>query len=137
MFPEGSSRRGGRRPLIQINGPVGEMFRAHDRHPYSPSHIHSLGFKPGRKTLIAQVFVGDDEHLESDVVFGVPRRRLSLARSGRAVHAELSIRHAIGRSDPLQTTNGRDQKKSCVLIPAKAGLLVIEQPRSSVALDFS
>jgi protocatechuate 3,4-dioxygenase beta subunit len=58
---------------VPTNGPVGEMLRAQNRHPYRPAHIHFLGFKPGYKTLITQVFVDDDEHLESDVVFGVTR----------------------------------------------------------------
>jgi len=56
---------------VPTDGPVGEMLRAQNRHPYRPAHIHFLAFKPGFKTLITQVFVDDDEHLESDVVFGV------------------------------------------------------------------
>ena len=58
---------------VPTDGPVGDMLRAQNRHPYRPAHIHFLGFKPGYKTLITQVFVDDDEHLESDVVFGVTR----------------------------------------------------------------
>jgi protocatechuate 3,4-dioxygenase beta subunit len=58
---------------VPTDGPVGELLRAQDRHPYRPAHLHFLGFKPGYKTLITQVFVDDDEHLESDVVFGVTK----------------------------------------------------------------
>jgi hypothetical protein len=58
---------------VPTDGPVGDMLRAQNRHPYRPAHIHFLGFRPGYKTLITQVFVDDDEHLESDVVFGVTR----------------------------------------------------------------
>ncbi|MBR0935638.1 dioxygenase [Bradyrhizobium jicamae] len=58
---------------VPTDGPVGDMLRAQNRHPYRPAHIHFLGFKPGYKTLITQVFVDDDQHLESDVVFGVTR----------------------------------------------------------------
>lgn len=58
---------------VPTDGPVGDMLRAQRRHPYRPAHIHFLGFKPCFKTLITQVFVDDDEHLESDVVFGVTR----------------------------------------------------------------
>jgi protocatechuate 3,4-dioxygenase beta subunit len=58
---------------VPTDGPVGDLLRAQHRHPYRPAHIHFLGFKPGHKTLITQVFVDDDEHLESDVVFGVTR----------------------------------------------------------------
>jgi catechol 1,2-dioxygenase len=58
---------------VPTDGPVGDLLRAQQRHPYRPAHIHFLGFKPGFKTLITQVFVDDDKHLESDVVFGVTR----------------------------------------------------------------
>jgi catechol 1,2-dioxygenase len=58
---------------VPTGGPVGDLLRAQNRHPYRPAHIHFLGFKPDHKTLITQVFVDDDEHLESDVVFGVTR----------------------------------------------------------------
>jgi protocatechuate 3,4-dioxygenase beta subunit len=58
---------------VPTDGPVGELLRAQYRHPYRPAHIHFLGFRPGYKTLITQVFVDDDEHLGSDVVFGVTR----------------------------------------------------------------
>ena len=58
---------------VPTDGPVGDLLRAQNRHPYRPAHIHFLCFRPGYKTLITQVFVDDDEHLESDVVFGVTR----------------------------------------------------------------
>jgi protocatechuate 3,4-dioxygenase beta subunit len=58
---------------VPTDGPVGDLLRAQNRHPYRPAHIHFLGFKPGFKTLITQIFVDDDAHLESDVVFGVTR----------------------------------------------------------------
>jgi len=58
---------------VPTDGPVGDLLRAQNRHPYRPAHIHFLGFKPGHKTLITQVFVDDDQHLETDVVFGVTR----------------------------------------------------------------
>jgi catechol 1,2-dioxygenase len=58
---------------VPTDGPVGDMLRVQHRHPYRPAHIHFLGFKPGFKTLITQVFVDDDQHLSSDVVFGVTR----------------------------------------------------------------
>jgi catechol 1,2-dioxygenase len=58
---------------VPTNGPVGDLLRAQNRHPFRPAHIHFLGFKRGYKTLITQVFVDDDEYLRSDVVFGVTR----------------------------------------------------------------
>lgn len=56
---------------VPTDGPVGYLLRAQLRHPFRPAHLHFLGFKPGFKTLITQVFVDNDERLETDVVFGV------------------------------------------------------------------
>jgi catechol 1,2-dioxygenase len=56
---------------VPTDGPVGELLCAQNRHPYRPAHLHFLAYKPNYKTLITQVFVDDDEHLQSDVVFGV------------------------------------------------------------------
>ena len=58
---------------IPIDGPVGEFVRATRRHHYRPAHLHFLIYKPGFKTLISQIYVNDDERLETDVQFGVTR----------------------------------------------------------------
>jgi protocatechuate 3,4-dioxygenase beta subunit len=58
---------------VPTGGPVGDLLRAQGRHPYRPAHLHVLAYKPGYKTLITQVFVDDDQYLETDVVFGVTR----------------------------------------------------------------
>jgi hydroxyquinol 1,2-dioxygenase len=58
---------------IPIDGPVGDFVRATRRHHYRPAHLHFLIYKPGFKTLISQVYVNDDERLETDVQFGVTR----------------------------------------------------------------
>jgi protocatechuate 3,4-dioxygenase beta subunit len=67
---------------VPTGGPVGELLRAQERHPYRPAHLHFLGFKPGFKTLITQVFVDDDCYLDSDVVFGVTRALIGDYRPG-------------------------------------------------------
>ncbi len=59
---------------IPMDGVVGQMLQAQERHPYRPAHLHFLLHRPGYKTLITQVFVDDDKYLETDVVFGVTRR---------------------------------------------------------------
>ena len=56
---------------VPTDGPVGDMLRAQNRHPYRPAHLHVLAFMPSYKTLITQVFVNDDPNIDSDVVFGV------------------------------------------------------------------
>jgi Dioxygenase len=59
--------------LQAIPSPVGDLLRVQHREPYRPAHLHVMGYKPGYKTLITQVFVPDDPYIENDVVFGVTR----------------------------------------------------------------
>ena len=68
---------------VPTEGPVGAMLRAQGRHPYRPAHLHFLCYKSGYKTLITQLFVDDDERLESDVVFGVTRELIGEFRRGK------------------------------------------------------
>jgi protocatechuate 3,4-dioxygenase beta subunit len=58
---------------IPVDGPVGELVRATRRHNFRPAHLHFMIYKPGFKTLISQIYTPDDEHIESDVQFGVTR----------------------------------------------------------------
>jgi hydroxyquinol 1,2-dioxygenase len=58
---------------IPVDGPVGDVLRAQGRHNMRPAHLHFLASKEGFKTLISQVYVQDDKHLDSDVQFGVTR----------------------------------------------------------------
>ncbi len=58
---------------IPVDGPVGELLRAQGRHNMRPAHLHFLAHKVGFKTLISQVYVNDDQYLDSDVQFGVTR----------------------------------------------------------------
>lgn len=67
---------------VPTHGPTGDMLAAQRRHPYRPAHLHVLAYKPGFKTLITQVFVDDDAHLETDVVFGVTRALIGDFRTG-------------------------------------------------------
>jgi catechol 1,2-dioxygenase len=58
---------------IPIDGPVGDLVRATGRHHYRPAHLHFMVYKPGFKTLITQIYAPDDEHVDTDVQFGVTR----------------------------------------------------------------
>lgn len=58
---------------IPVDGPVGDLIRIQGRHNMRPAHLHFLIYKPGYKTHISQVYVNDDENLETDVQFGVTR----------------------------------------------------------------
>jgi catechol 1,2-dioxygenase len=75
-------------PIPVEGNVVGELLRAQNRHKYRPAHVHVLIFKPGFKTLISQVFMPDDPHLEDDVQFGVTR----------ALIGNL-VRHEVGEPD--------------------------------------
>ena len=61
---------------IPIEGPVGDLVKATGRHNYRPAHLHFMIYKPGFKTLISQIYVPDDKHIDSDVQFGVTRALL-------------------------------------------------------------
>jgi hydroxyquinol 1,2-dioxygenase len=62
------------RPLgysIPMDGPVGDMVKAQNRHGFRPSHIHFLIGSEGYRELVTALYFGDDEHIDSDTVFGV------------------------------------------------------------------
>ena len=57
--------------LIPLDGPVGDMIRAQSRHGFRPAHIHFLIGAPGYRELVTALYLGTDEHINSDTVFGV------------------------------------------------------------------
>jgi hydroxyquinol 1,2-dioxygenase len=57
--------------LIPMDGPVGDMIRAQKRHGYRPGHIHFLISAPGFREVITALYMGYDDHIDSDTVFGV------------------------------------------------------------------
>ncbi|MGG7539818.1 dioxygenase [Rhizobium sp. Nf11,1] len=56
---------------IPADGPVGRMLKHLGRHPYRPAHMHYIVTASGFQKLVTHTFVGDDEYLSSDAVFGV------------------------------------------------------------------
>lgn len=56
---------------IPDDGPVGDVLRAQNRHPYRPAHVHFMIGRNGCETLVTHLFLADDEYLDSDVVFGM------------------------------------------------------------------
>jgi len=61
------------RPLgyyIPLDGPVGGMVLAQQRHGMRPAHIHFLISAPGYRELVTALYIAGDPHLEDDVVFG-------------------------------------------------------------------
>ena len=62
------------RPLgyyIPLDGPVGEMIHAQGRPGCRPAHIHFLIAAPGHRELVTALYLGDDQYIGSDTVFGV------------------------------------------------------------------
>ena len=57
--------------MIPMDGPVGDMIRAQNRHGYRPSHIHFLVGGEGYRELVTALYWHQDAHIDSDTVFGV------------------------------------------------------------------
>ncbi|AVW91099.1 dioxygenase family protein [Celeribacter baekdonensis] len=56
---------------IPDDGPVGKMLGQIGRHPYRPAHMHFMVTAPNFQTIVTHTFVGDDEYINDDTVFGV------------------------------------------------------------------
>lgn len=56
---------------IPVDGPVGDMLQATNRHPWRPAHLHFMITAPGYEKLVTHVFRNGDTYLDSDAVFGV------------------------------------------------------------------
>jgi len=93
------------RPLgysIPMDGPVGDLVTRQNRHGFRPSHIHFLIGAEGYRELVTALYFGDDEHIDSDTVFGVSGSLVVQAQqdanspvSGlRAVHYDFRLARA-------------------------------------------
>jgi protocatechuate 3,4-dioxygenase beta subunit len=56
---------------IPMDGPVGKLLQKQGRHGYRPAHIHFLVGAPGYREVVTAAYMGTDEYLQSDTVFGV------------------------------------------------------------------
>ena len=54
-----------------MDGPVGDLIHAQQRHGYRPAHIHFLVGAPHYRELVTALYLRDDDHINSDTVFGV------------------------------------------------------------------
>ena len=77
---------------IPTDGVVGQLLAAAGRHCYRPAHLHALIFKPGFKTITAQVYTDDDPYLETDVQFGVTAKLIAhyVPQAGPAPLADIT-----------------------------------------------
>ena len=74
--PDGHYSFRGIKPVsypIPDDGPVGKMLAALGRHPYRPAHMHYMVTAPGYQRVVTHTFVGDDEYITDDAVFGVKK----------------------------------------------------------------
>jgi protocatechuate 3,4-dioxygenase beta subunit len=67
---------------IPMDGPVGGMIRDQNRHGFRPAHIHMLIGAEGYRELVTALYLGDDEHIDSDTVFGVSESLIVRPRPG-------------------------------------------------------
>ena len=56
---------------VPTDGPGGALLHATGRHAWRPSHLHFIVKAEGYRTLVSEVFAGDDPYLDQDAVFGV------------------------------------------------------------------
>jgi catechol 1,2-dioxygenase len=64
-------------PIPHEGNVVGELLRVQGRHCFRPAHVHVMIVKPGFKTMISQIYMPDDPHLETDVQFGVTKHLIA------------------------------------------------------------
>lgn len=56
---------------IPDDGPVGQLLKRLERHPYRPAHFHYIITRDGFDPLTTHIFDPDDPYIHSDAVFGV------------------------------------------------------------------
>jgi len=66
--------------LIPMDGPVGDLIRAQKRHGYRPAHIHFLIGAPAYRELVTALYLAQDDHIDSDTVFGVDQSLITETR---------------------------------------------------------
>lgn len=100
------------RPLgysIPLDGPVGRLVHAQARHGCRPSHIHMLISAPGFRELVTALYFGDDEHIDSDTVFGVSASLVVAATDDPAspIPGLKSVRYDFQLGRDAASTSGR------------------------------
>jgi hydroxyquinol 1,2-dioxygenase len=56
---------------IPMDGPVGELLAATNRHPNRPAHVHFIAHADGHHPITTHAFVAGSPYLDSDAVFAV------------------------------------------------------------------
>ena len=106
---------------IPMDGPVGELVRKQNRHGFRPAHIHILIAAPGYRELVTALYFADDEHVDSDTVFGVSQSLIVSPSSGlpdAPVPGIPSIRYDFTLSRETDGAGGRVGSDPSKLVPA-------------------
>lgn len=99
---------------IPMDGPVGDMVRAQGRHGWRPAHIHFLVGAPGFREAITALYMADDEHIDSDTVFGANESLITEPRANDpgspfgslpVIHFDFTL---AGKTDALSGRVGAD-----------------------------
>lgn len=94
--------------LIPLDGPVGDLIRAQRRHGYRPAHVHFLVGAPGYRELVTALYLRNDEHIDSDTVFGVTDSLITETRANDpdsplpnlpSIHFDFQLGAATARED--------------------------------------
>jgi catechol 1,2-dioxygenase len=83
---------------VPTDGPVGDLLRVAQRHPYRPAHIHFVISHPGYETLVTQVFVKGGEMVDTDVEFTASENMLGRFErdcDGFRLHYDFQLRPGV------------------------------------------
>ena len=106
---------------IPMDGPVGDLVRKQNRHGFRPAHIHILIAAPGYRELVTALYFAEDEHVDSDTVFGVSKSLVVSPRSDlpdAPVPGIPSIRYDFTLSRETDGGGGRVGSDPSKLVPA-------------------
>ncbi|MBR0669727.1 dioxygenase family protein [Neoroseomonas soli] len=106
---------------IPMEGPVGEFVRRQARHGFRPAHIHFLISAPGYRELVTALYLAEDEHVDSDTVFGVSKSLVVTAATGQPdapVPGMPGIRYDFTLSREASDGGGRVGADPAKLMPA-------------------
>lgn len=106
---------------IPMDGPVGALVQNQGRHGFRPAHIHLLVTAPGHRDLVTALYFADDQHVDSDTVFGVSASLVIQERLGlpdAPVPGMPSIRYDFTLSRQTPGGGGRVGSDPSKLVPA-------------------
>ncbi|KAF2803383.1 uncharacterized protein BDZ99DRAFT_512158 [Mytilinidion resinicola] len=80
---------------LPTDGAAGALFRALDRHPMRPAHIHLMMTAEGYKPVTTQLYPRDDPYVSNDTVFAVKDDLLIDFHPSKDPNAKLDLEYNI------------------------------------------